>query len=59
MDLALQVLGPILDDDPAPGRARVADAGSLTVLAADREYPIRASLRPLYDPMSERVRTGS
>jgi glycine cleavage system aminomethyltransferase T len=32
------------------------DAGALSVIVADREYPVRASLRPLYDPASARVR---
>ncbi|MEV4508383.1 FAD-dependent oxidoreductase [Dactylosporangium sp. NPDC049525] len=32
------------------------DGGALSVVVADREYPIRASLRPLYDPTSARVR---
>ena len=32
------------------------DGGELTVDIAGAEYPARASLRPLYDPRSERVR---
>ncbi len=32
------------------------DGSALSVLVADREYPIRASLRPMYDPASARVR---
>jgi len=32
------------------------DAGALTVEIAGATYPARASIRPLYDPTSERVR---
>jgi heterotetrameric sarcosine oxidase gamma subunit len=32
------------------------DAGEWTVDIAGREYPARASLRPLYDPKNERIR---
>ena len=32
------------------------DAGEWTVEIADRTYPARASLRPLYDPKNERIK---
>ncbi|GAA2343420.1 FAD-dependent oxidoreductase [Dactylosporangium salmoneum] len=46
----------MLDAGPQPLDQAWLDAAPLTVEIAGATYPARASLRPLYDPTSERVR---
>ncbi|MEU0556022.1 FAD-dependent oxidoreductase [Dactylosporangium sp. NPDC006015] len=45
-----------LDAGTSPLDQAWLDAAPLTVVVADREHPLKASLRPLYDPASARVR---
>jgi 4-methylaminobutanoate oxidase (formaldehyde-forming) len=49
-------LAMVADPAGAPVDPSWIDGGQWTVQIADRVYPARASLRPLYDPKNERIR---
>ena len=49
-------VGLAMVDTEEPVTAELVDAWSWEVLVAGERYPARVSIRPLYDPRSERVR---